>query len=128
MAEYVHVVIPDSDKTPLRKTRMDSAIGASRVKELEDWIDRADSQLEELSTFVLPTGCEAAARMHVARTMIRRAERRVVALRDSGERVRPEAIIYLNRLSDVLFVCSRLINQENGISDIPWLARKERRE
>lgn len=94
-------------------------IGDAEVGALERAIDRADAELPPLKSFVLPGGSRAAALLHVARTVCRRAERRLVALASEAT-VRPEALRYLNRLSDALFVFARLANQRAGIADIPW--------
>jgi cob(I)alamin adenosyltransferase len=81
-------------------------IAASQVARLEAEIDEVNAGLEALDSFVLPGGAEAAARLHLARTITRRAERAVVALAASEE-VNGEVPVYLNRLSDLLFVCWR---------------------
>ncbi|HYN87050.1 MAG TPA: cob(I)yrinic acid a,c-diamide adenosyltransferase [Ardenticatenaceae bacterium] len=91
------------------------------VARLEDWIDAAEAQLEPMRTFILPGGSKAAAYLHLARTVCRRAERRVVGL-EHLEEITPAVRIYLNRLSDLLFVWARLANQRAGVSDIPWTA------
>lgn len=91
------------------------------VARLEDWIDAAEAQLEPMRTFILPGGSQAAAYLHLARTVCRRAERRVVGL-EHLEEITPAVRIYLNRLSDLLFVWARLANQRAGVSDIPWTA------
>ena len=72
-----------------------------------------------LRHFVLPGGCPAAAALHVARTTTRSAERRVVAL-EQGGMARGEVVMYLNRLSDLLFVLARLCNHEAGVEETPW--------
>ncbi|MDR5683404.1 MAG: cob(I)yrinic acid a,c-diamide adenosyltransferase [Armatimonadota bacterium] len=95
------------------------AVSAARVEELEDWIDRLDADLPALRAFVLPGGVEAAAWAHVARSVCRRAERRVVALA-STETVDPEILRYLNRLGDLLFVMARWLNRREGVADIEW--------
>ena len=97
-------------------------IGDAEIVALEQAIDRADGELEPLTTFVLPGGSRAAAHLHVARCVCRRAERRVVAL-SSAEAVRPEVIRYLNRLSDLLFTLARLANARAGCPDVPWVGR-----
>lgn len=89
---------------------------------LETWIDEATAQAQPLRHFILPGGAELAARLHIARTVCRRAERAVVALAHSSE-VFPEIIIYLNRLSDLLFAWARLANQMAGVADVPWVAK-----
>lgn len=89
---------------------------AERIAALERWIDQAEESLPPLSRFILPGGSPAAAALHVARTVSRRAERRVLDL----EGVRPEVVMYLNRLSDLLFVLARLANQAARVDDVPW--------
>lgn len=105
---------------PLRAT-------SAQVVRLEAEIDALNARLEPLDSFVLPGGSEAAARLHVARTICRRAERRTVALAETGAAVNAEAIKYLNRLSDLLFVAARIAN-EDGRADVKWVpgASRER--
>ncbi|MFC4990121.1 MULTISPECIES: cob(I)yrinic acid a,c-diamide adenosyltransferase [Saliphagus] len=91
----------------------DPTIGEERVETLEEWIDDCNEELEPLQSFILPTGSEAGAALHHARTVCRRAERRAVALADE-EPVRAEPIRYLNRLSDALFTFARLVNRREG--------------
>jgi cob(I)alamin adenosyltransferase len=100
-----------SRKTPLR-------IVAVQVERLEHEIDAMNKDLRPLDSFVLPGGSPAAANLHLARTIARRAERLVCALA-AAEPVNPEAIKYLNRLSDHLFVLSRRLN-DNGAGDVLW--------
>jgi cob(I)alamin adenosyltransferase len=91
-----------------------------QVERLEREIDGMNADLAPLSSFVLPGGSAAAAALHLARTVSRRAERTAVALsRSSEESVNPAAIRYLNRLSDLLFVAARRANA-NGASDVLW--------
>ncbi len=89
---------------------------------LEQWIDEADSALPPLRNFVLPGGHREAALCHMARTVCRRAERRVWSLADATNDIPIEHAVYLNRLSDLLFVWGRAANQRHGIADIPWTA------
>ena len=95
-----------------------------RIAEMEQWIDTAEAELEPLRTFILPGGGEAAALLHLARTICRRAERRAVGLAREAH-IEEELIIYLNRLSDLLFTLARLANRRLGIDDIPWLGDGE---
>jgi cob(I)alamin adenosyltransferase len=91
------------------------------IARLEGEIDVAQKKLPALSQFILPGGCEAAARLHLARTICRRAERRVVALAADAPAVAPPLVVkYLNRLSDWLFVQARLANHLAGVGDVPW--------
>ncbi len=92
-----------------------------QVRRLEAEIDRMNAQLAPLRSFVLPGGSPAAAALHVARTVCRRAEREIVALADrSGEHVSPQVLKYINRLSDLLFVASRAVN-DLGKGDVLWV-------
>lgn len=91
----------------------------ARATQFEQWIDEADDELPELRTFILPGGTEGASALHVARTVCRRAERAVIALKESEE-VAADIIVYLNRLSDLLFAWARLENHRAGVRDIPW--------
>ena len=93
-------------------------IVAAQVARLEREIDRMNADLQPLESFVLPGGTPAAAYLHVARTVTRRAERLVCSLA-AEETVNPEAIKYLNRLSDHLFVLGRRVN-DNGARDVLW--------
>lgn len=90
-----------------------------RVAEMEGWIDEAMEQLPPLRNFVLPGGSAGAAALHVARTVCRRAERAVVELEGAGED-QVDNVVFLNRLSDLLFAWSRLENQLSGREDVVW--------
>ncbi len=101
-------------------------ISQGQVDRLEREIDDMNAELSTLRSFVLPGGTPAAAALHLARTVCRRAERRVVELAEKpGETVAPEAVRYLNRLSDLLFVASRYINQK-GALDVLWVPGQNR--
>ena len=95
---------------------------AQRITDLEKAIDTMESELPVLTTFILPGGTQAAAHLHVARTICRRAERCVVALGDDSEATQ-STIRYLNRLSDYLFVAARFTNLRQGGADVPWTKR-----
>ena len=97
---------------------------AAQVARLEREVDAMNQALRPLNSFILPGGSTAAAHLHVARTVVRRAERLVAELAQS-ERVNPEALKYLNRLSDHLFVLGRRVN-ENGAKDVLWVPGKNR--
>jgi len=88
---------------------------------LEHAIDDAESSLPPLTNFVLPGGSPGAAALHLARTVCRRAERLVLTLSDAAPR--SELVIYLNRLSDLLFVLARRANAEAGVADVLWAPR-----
>jgi cob(I)alamin adenosyltransferase len=97
--------------------------GGPSVLEIESAIDAADEKLPALRNFVLPGGTPAAAYLHLARTVCRRSERQVVSLRhDPKVSDVSEIIVYLNRLSDLLFVLARLANHLASVPDIPWHA------
>jgi cob(I)alamin adenosyltransferase len=96
------------------------AVNALQVKRLEDEIDTLNAELAPLRTFVLAGGSPAAAHLHLARTICRRAERVIVELKDSGESVSVEVASYINRLSDFLFVASRYLN-DKGARDVLWV-------
>ncbi|WP_109260011.1 cob(I)yrinic acid a,c-diamide adenosyltransferase [Hyphobacterium indicum] len=95
-------------------------ITAKQVEALEAAIDEWNARLEPLDSFVLPAGSEASARLHYARTVCRRAERRTVALQQAYARLNPETVRYLNRLSDLLFVLARIANAD-GRADVKWV-------
>jgi cob(I)alamin adenosyltransferase len=99
-------------------------VAAEQVSQLEGWIDEATEQLEPLKSFVLPGGTPAAAHFHLARTVCRRAEIKVLTLAESAP-INPQVTIYLNRLSDLLFVWARLCN-DRGQSDVLWVPGKFR--
>jgi cob(I)alamin adenosyltransferase len=108
---------PDHDKMreQLRKARVDEA----RIGELEGAIDACERELEPLRSFIVPGGTPKAAALHVARTVCRRAERRVVSLAGETE-LPPLVVIYLNRLSDLLFMLARLANKRAGAGEVTW--------
>ena len=104
---------------PLEDERERLRIDERQVRALEALCDEANDGLEPLRSFVLPGGSEAAARLHVARTVCRRAERLAVALAEEGS-VNPRALAYLNRLSDLLFILARAANQAAGAAEPLW--------
>lgn len=114
--------VPESDQPrewePLR-------VKPDQVDALEAHIDHLNADLEPLNSFILPAGTEASARLHLARTVCRRAERKVSALLASGARVNGDVLRYLNRLSDLLFVMARTAN-ENGKADVLWVPGGQR--
>lgn len=100
-------------------------ITSAHVDALERQIDAVSAGLPPLKQFILPGGSPTAAYLHLARTVCRRAERQTVALSQmKGEMVDRWAIIYLNRLSDFLFVLARLANQLHDVEDVPWVSRR----
>jgi cob(I)alamin adenosyltransferase len=106
---------PDPEKSGLR------VIARHHIEYLEQAIDRFEAELPPLKQFILPAGSPSAAALHLARTVCRRAERCVVTLDHlPGETVSPDLIIYLNRVSDLLFVLARAANHQAGAADVPW--------
>ena len=106
---------PTRVKGALAKAQVDER----RIAQMEAIMDHAETILSPLTSFILPGGTPKAAAFHVARTVCRRAERSVVALHER-EPVAPIILIYLNRLSDLLFTLARLANQEAGAADRTW--------
>jgi cob(I)alamin adenosyltransferase len=95
------------------------------IRELEQWIDASEATLPPLRSFVLPGGCRLAARLHVLRTVARRAERRYWTLARAEESHPAHAVpreigVWLNRLSDLFFSWARRANREAGVADVPW--------
>ena len=102
-----------------------AAIHEADVEALENQLDAFNAPLPPLKDFILPGGGEAAARCHLARTIVRRAERETVTLA-RHDAVRPETIRYLNRLSDLLFVLARVLARDSGHGEVLW--KHERRK
>ena len=98
-------------------------VSEREVAEFEDWIDRMEAELAPLRNFILPGGSRPAALLHLARTICRRAERRVITLA-AKEVVGPPAVVYLNRLSDLLFVMARVVNRRSGLAEPTWVGRE----
>jgi cob(I)alamin adenosyltransferase len=110
---------PDREKMRqhLEKARVDE----ERIGQLERAIDDGDRELEPLRSFIVPGGTPKAAALHVGRTVCRRAERRVVSLGESGiEEIPAVVVIYLNRLSDLLFTLARVANRRAGAGEVTW--------
>ncbi len=97
-------------------------IDLSHIEKLEKWIDELDEKLEPLRYFILPGGKPAAAAIQVARTVCRRAERRTLSAAEENE-ISNHCIVYLNRLSDFLFVLGRYENKLAGVNETKWKAR-----
>ena len=110
--------ILEEDKKRLAVPRVE----AKHVKQLEDWIDGWNDELAPLKSFILPGGDMAAAQLHVARTVCRRAERATIAL-SREEAIGEQVIPYLNRLSDLLFVAARYQAKLSGAGDLLWDSR-----
>ncbi len=111
-------VVPDPEFAPLR-------VEPDYVERLEQWCDRFNDPLPKLRSFILPGGSPAAAQLHVARTVVRRAERAAwAAIDEHGDSVNVLVAKYLNRLSDLLFILARHANREHG--DVLWVPGGER--
>jgi len=109
--------------TPRGKTLTIARLDTAEVVRLENEIDGMEKSLPPLTQFILPGGTPAAAHLHLARTICRRAERELVVLH-RAEPLRPVILEYVNRLSDYLFVASRFMNHTAKVADIPWVAPK----
>ncbi len=94
-------------------------LSESMVQQMEQWIDEVDGDNATMTSFVLPGGCELASRLHLSRTISRRCERSMIELRDSEE-VNVHAMVWMNRLSDLLFAMARAANRLHGVDDVPW--------
>ncbi len=100
---------PDADTARVRR------IDVADIERLETWIDQVEQENAPLTAFILPGGCERAARLHLARAICRRAERRVLGI-SGGEKI----LVFLNRLSDLLFALAREANRKAGESERQW--------
>lgn len=110
---------PEGSKAEARIQRIDEPL----VSEIERWIDEIDGQNQPIRSFVMPGGTELASRLHVARTVCRRAERGMIRL-SHGEPIGAPTITWVNRLSDLLFAMARLANHAAGVADVPWVPRR----
>ncbi|NBC66865.1 MAG: cob(I)yrinic acid a,c-diamide adenosyltransferase [Bacteroidetes bacterium] len=106
-----------------KKSRIDE-IREPEIDQLEKWIDALEEDLKPLKSFILPGGSGAGSTLHFARTVCRRAERKTVEL-NQKEQIPSSAIIYLNRLSDLLFVLARYENKHQNIEETPWIPSKK---
>lgn len=109
------IATPDKNK----QSNLNKKITNQNVKNLESHIDMLSSELDPLKNFIIPGGSEEAAIAHIARTICRRAERNLVALMSESQ-IREDLLIYINRLSDLLFVLARYINKSKGEPDLIW--------
>ncbi|MCW2816965.1 MAG: ATP:cob(I)alamin adenosyltransferase [Nocardioides sp.] len=117
-ADFCTPIVPDPEYPPLRITQ-------DYVDRLEGWCDHYNDTLEALRSFILSGGTPGAAHLHVARTVVRRAERSAwAAYEQHAETMNPLAITYLNRLSDLVFILARHANREPG--DVLWVPGGER--
>lgn len=108
----------------LLEKKLDTGITEQRIAHFEILIDDMQNKLPPLKHFVLPTGSEISCRFHLARVAVREAESRIVLLIESGFFIRPDLLMYVNRLSDLLFVFSRFYNLRQGIDDVLWQGKK----
>ena len=110
-----HLATPDGARTHVHLP----ALPESRIAEMESWMDDFETKLPELKAFILPGGTASAAALHLARTVCRRAERAVVDL-EAHESVNASILMYLNRLSDLLFMLARGQNARAGVEEPKW--------
>ncbi len=108
-----------ASETPEGESPAAWGLTEDHIKEMERWIDELDSATPKVNAFVLPGGCMPAAHAHVARSVCRRAERRILDLAEV-EYVDPALLRYINRLSDYLFILARYLNHTNGVDEIIW--------
>lgn len=111
---------PKESAQAILERELKNRISEHHIVALEQGIDEMESHLTPLKSFILPAGSDACARLHYARTAVRRAEVALLELVESGEAVRPDIIKFFNRLSDFLFVMARLANAEACVNEIAW--------
>lgn len=116
------LVIEELATRPKESSPRKGQVTQAMVKHLEEEIDRLDAELPVLSTFIVPAGTRAATALHVARTIARRAERRTVTLAQN-EKLNPDLVPYLNRVSSLLFVLARVTNKRAGVEEKRWALR-----
>ena len=109
-----HLHIVQADFANPEPDEDDPAVREEHVDQLETWIDSYDDELDPLESFILPSGSDPGARLHHARAVCRRAERRAVAFASEEAAVNEAAVVYLNRLSDALFTLARAVNGREG--------------
>lgn len=114
----IGALLATPDREKMKRQLEKASIDERRVTDLEHAIDDGDRELEPLKSFIIPGGTPKAAALHVARTVCRRAERRVVALAD--EEIPPVVVVYLNRLSDLLFTLARVASRRAGAGEVTW--------
>jgi len=114
----IGALLATPDREKMKKHLEKASIDEKRIAELERAIDGGDEELEPLKSFIIPGGTPKAAALHVARTVCRRAERRVIAL--GQEEIPSIVVVYLNRLSDLLFTLARVANRRAGAGEVTW--------
>jgi len=112
-----HLHIVQADFANPEPDEDDPRITEAHVDELEAWMDEYDDELDPLESFLLPSGSEPGAKLHHARAVSRRAERRAVSFASEEVGVNDAAIVYLNRLSDCLFTIARVVNKREGVRE-----------
>ena len=115
----IGALLATPDREKMEKHLAKASIDERRITELERAIDECESELEPLKAFIIPGGSQKGAVLHVARTVCRRAERRVVHLQREVE-IPALVVIYLNRLSDLLFMLARVANVRSGAGEVTW--------
>ena len=115
----IGALLATPNREKMREHLLKARVDDTRIHELEQAIDAADLELEPLKAFIIPGGSSKGAMLHVCRTVCRRAERAVVAMADT-ESIPDIAIVYLNRLSDLLFTLARLANRRAGGAEETW--------
>jgi cob(I)alamin adenosyltransferase len=115
----IGALLATPDREKMREHLSKARIGDDRITELEHAIDHGEAELEPLKAFILPGGTPKAAALHVARTVCRRAERRIVAL-TREEDIPAIVVTYMNRLSDLLFVLARVADRRGGAQEVTW--------
>ena len=115
----IGALLATPDREKMREQLTKARIDEERIGELERAIDACDAELEPLRSFILPGGTPKASALHVARTICRRAERRVVSLQHV-EALPELVVIYMNRLSDLLFMLARVANKRAGAGEVTW--------
>src|SRR5438105_9149722 len=114
----IGALLATPDRAKMKHQLEKANVDARRVTEMEHAIDDGDRELEPLKAFIIPGGSAKAAALHVARTVCRRAERRVIALAD--ESIPSIVVVYLNRMSDLLFTLARVANHRAGAGEVTW--------
>jgi cob(I)alamin adenosyltransferase len=115
----IGALLATPDREKMERHLEKASLTDARIAELERAIDAGDEELEPLKAFIMPGGTKKAAALHVARTVCRRAERRVVELA-AAEDIPSLVVIYLNRLSDLLFTLARVANRTGGSGEVQW--------
>lgn len=115
----IGALLATPDRVKMKKQLEKANIDEKRIADLEHAIDDGDHELEPLKSFIVPGGAPKAAALHVARTVCRRAERSVIAL-DPSEHIPAIVVVYLNRLSDLLFTLARVANKRAGAGEVTW--------